>query len=432
MTLSDYVSENNIKYLLVNFTDLLGVLRSKLVPVTALSQLEQDGAAFAGFAAHFNLSPADPDIIVRPDVNSITILPWKPEVAWITGAVEMDGKLLEQSPRNILAKCIKRAEDLGFVFQSGVEAEFFLLDKNGENISDHLDNQIKPCYDQLALMRRYDLIKKICDAMQVLGWQPYQNDHEDALGQFEMNWTYSDSMTTADRHAFFRFMVKTLAESEGYRATFMPKPFQNLTGNGCHIHCSLWDKKKATNLFTDSSGELGLSKVAYQFIAGLLRNASALTAITNPSINSYKRLHSVSTNSGSTWSPRRISYSGNNRTHMIRIPDHNRFELRLADGAANPYLLQASVLTAGLAGIEMNLSPGPRQDGNSYLEADNQNTEILPSTLSEALVLLSKNSVFGDYLGKSFLAGFNVIKTDEINRFRASVSDWERKNTLDI
>ena len=216
--------------------------------------------------------------------------------------------------------------------------------------------QDKPCYDQSALMRRYDVITEICDAMLALGWKPYQNDHEDANGQFEMNWEYDDALVTADRHSFFKFMVKSIAEKHGLRATFMPKPFANLTGNGCHAHVSLW--KGDDNLFADQTGELGLSSLGYHFIGGIIHSADALCALTNPTVNSYKRINAPRTVSGATWSPNTVTYSGNNRTHMIRIPDSGRFELRLPDGAANPYLLQAGILAAGLDGIQNKRSPG--------------------------------------------------------------------------
>ena len=188
-------------------------------------------------------------------------------------------------------------------------------------------------------MRQYDLIKQICDSMIQLGWKPYQNDHEDANGQFEMNWNYSNCLQTADRHVFFKFMVKTISEKYGLRATFMPKPFENLTGNGCHAHVSLW--KGSTNIFLDTGDRFGLSKIAYNFLAGILYSAESLCAFFNPTINSYRRINAPPTESGASWSPSSITYTGNNRTHMIRIPDSGRFELRLMDGSANPYLLQA-------------------------------------------------------------------------------------------
>ena len=254
--------------------------------------------------------------------------------------------------------------------KTGVECEYFIILPDGSAISDARDSQDKPCYDQSALMRRYEVISAICDAMQELGWGPYQNDHEDANGQFEMNWAYDDALVTADRHAFFKFMVKTIAERHGLRATFMPKPFGHLTGNGCHIHASFWDKDGVKNLFYDAKGELGLSKLAYHFLGGVLHSAEALCALFNPTVNSYKRLNAQTTLSGATWAPNAISYAGNNRTHMVRIPDPGRFEFRLMDGAANPYLMQAGLLAAGLDGIQAKRDPGKRLDINMYTDGE--------------------------------------------------------------
>jgi glutamine synthetase len=259
----------------------------------------------------------------------------------------------------------QRAAALGYQLRSGVEAEFFLLQSDAAAIADPADTQEKPCYDQLALMRRYPLIAALLTGMEELGWGPYQADHEDANGQFELNWTFADAVTTADRHAFFKVMVKSLAEAQGLRASFMPKPFGALTGNGCHTHLSLWDSAGA-NAFHDPAGELGLSALAYHFLGGLIAHAPALCCLTNPTVNSYRRLAAPPTHSGATWSPAGISYSANNRTHMVRIPDDQRLELRLPDGAAHPYLLQAAVLAAGLDGIERRLDPGPRQDNDNY------------------------------------------------------------------
>ena len=219
-------------------------------------------------------------------------------------------------------------------------------------ISDAADQQTKPCYDQQALMRRYDVVAEICDAMVALGWKPYQNDHEDANGQFEMNWEYDSALRTADKHAFFKYMVKSIAEKHGLRATFMPKPFsQSHRQRLPHARFAVVDKG-GSNVFEDDKGELGLSQTAYHFIGGVMHSAEALCAISNPMVNSYKRINAPPTLSGATWSPNTVTYAGNNRTHMIRIPDAGRFELRLADGAANPYLLPAAVLAAGLDGIK--------------------------------------------------------------------------------
>jgi glutamine synthetase len=266
--------------------------------------------------------------------------------------------------------------------------------------------------------------------MLTLGWNPYQNDHEDANGQFEMNWDYADALVTADRHAFFKFMVKSIAEKHGLRATFMPKPFASLTGNGCHTHVSLW--KGGKNLFADPKGELGLSKLGYQFIAGLLQSAEAMAAITNPTVNSYKRINAPRTTSGATWSPNSVTYTGNNRTHMIRIPDDGRFEFRLPDGAANPYLLQASIVAAGLDGIRNAREPGKRLDINMYTHGDTvKNAKKLPLNLLDALRSFEKSPVLKHALGTEFIAAYTRLKTDEWNDYTRQLTDWERQTTLD-
>ena len=338
--------QKKIKYFLISFVDLFGVLRSKLVPAHAIKEMQNAGAGFAGFAAWLDMTPADSDMFGIPDPDSLIQLPWNKEVGWLASDLWMNGKPVDASPRVMLKNQIKKLNKQNLTMKSGVECEYFLISPDGNSIADQRDTQSKPCYDQSALMRRYDLIKEICDCMIEMGWGPYQNDHEDANGQFEMNWDYSDCLKTADRHAFFKFMVKTIAEKHGLRATFMPKPFGNLTGNGCHAHVSVWQGSK--NKFLDNKDKLGLSKMAYNFLGGVIKNASSLSAFFNPTINSYRRINAPPTKSGASWSPSSISYTGNNRTHMIRIPDPGRFELRLMDGSANPYLLQASVLAAGL------------------------------------------------------------------------------------
>ena len=366
--LDKVAKSEGIKYFLISFVDLFGVLRSKLVPARAIGQMQEDGAGFAGFAAWLDMTPAHPDMFSVPDPDSLIQLPWKPEVAWLAGDLWMDGKPVEASPRVALKRQIEKMAAQDLYMKSGVECEYFLINSDGTAIADDRDTQEKPCYDQAALMRRFDIISEICDCMIDFGWNPYQNDHEDANGQFEMNWDYDDALITADRHVFFKFMVKTIAENHGLRATFMPKPFPNLTGNGCHAHVSVWDKSGSVNKFLDDGDEMGLSKLAYQFLGGVMHNADSLAAIFNPTVNSYKRIDATVTLSGATWSPNAISYSGNNRTHMVRIPDPGRFELRLMDGAANPYLLQAGVLAAGLDGIANQRDPGQRLDINMYTE----------------------------------------------------------------
>jgi glutamine synthetase type III len=427
----DIAKQQGIRYFLISFVDLFGTMRAKIVPASAIDTVAKSGAGFAGFAVWYDMTPADPDILATPEADSLIRLPWKPEVAWVASDLVMGGADVAQNPRQVLKRVVAAAASEGFELKTGVECEYFMIAPDGASISDAADQQSKPCYDQQALMRRYDVVAEICDAMVSLGWKPYQNDHEDANGQFEMNWEYDTALRTADRHAFFKFMVKSIAEKHGLRATFMPKPFSNLTGSGCHVHASLWSKD-GRNVFEDANGELGLSETAYHFIGGVMQHAEALCAFTNPTVNSYKRINAPPTLSGATWSPNTVTYAGNNRTHMIRIPDPGRFELRLADGAANPYLLQAAILIAGLDGIRNKRDPGKRLDINMYTEGHKaKNAKKLPLNLLDALRALEKSSVFKAGLGEDVLASYLKLKYDDWNTYSRHLTEWERQTTLD-
>ncbi len=436
--LSKIAKKNNIKYFLISYVDFFGVLRSKLVPSQVIKKMQLDGAGFAGFATYLDMTPADPDMVSIPDPSSLIQLPWQPDVGWLAGDLWMNGKPVSSSPRIMLKNQIERLKRKKLSLKTGVECEFFLISQDGRSIVDEKDIAFKPCYDQSALMRKYDLIKEICDCMIKLGWGPYQNDHEDANGQFEMNWDYSDCLTTADRHVFFKFMVKTLAEKNGMRATFMPKPFVNKTGNGCHAHVSLWNSK-GKNEFLDTTDKLGLSKSGYHFIGGIINSAEALSAWFNPTINSYKRINAPVTDSGATWSPNTITYSGNNRTHMIRIPDSGRFELRLMDGSANPYLLQAGIIAAGIDGMEHKINPGKPEFINMYEESHKaKNAKKLPRNLEIALNKLSKNKMMNTSFTSETIKSYIKLRKKEIDLFKSSktsnkkgITDWEKINTLD-
>ena len=384
------------------------------------------------------MTPADSDMFAIPDPDSLIQLPWNKEVGWLASDLWMNGKPVDASPRVMLKKQIKKLSELGYSMKSGVECEYFLISPDGNTIADNRDTQSKPCYDQSSLMRRYELIKEICDCMIEMGWGPYQNDHEDANGQFEMNWDYSDCLKTADRHTFFKFMVKTIAEKHDLRATFMPKPFENLTGNGCHAHISLWKGKK--NIFLDIHDKLGLSKTAYNFLGGIMKHASSLSTFFNPTINSYRRINAAPTKSGATWSPSSISYTGNNRTHMIRVPDPGRFELRLMDGSANPYLLQASVLAAGIEGLSKRINPGKPLFCNMYEDYKKYpNLSKLPNELKDSLDKIENNKEMNKAFGKEVIKSYVKLRTSELKDFNDNekfdkskpITKWERQNTLD-
>jgi glutamine synthetase len=418
-----------IRYFLISFTDLFGTQRAKLVPAAAIGAMQKSGAGFAGFATWLDMTPAHPDVFAIPDPDTLVQLPWRPEVGWLVADPWMDGKPVEHAPRNVLKRLIAATKKHGDM-KTGVECEFFLISPDACDVSDAADRQAKPCYDQAAVMRRYDVIRDICDGMLTLGWKPYQCDHEDANGQFEMNWEYDDALITADRHAFFKYMAKSIAEKHGYRATFMPKPFMKLTGNGCHAHVSLW--RRGQNLFADKGDALGVSAAGYSFIGGVMHNAEALCALTNSTVNSYKRINAPVTTSGSTWSPNTVTYAGNNRTHMIRIPEAGRFELRLPDGAANPYLLQAGILAAGIDGLVVGRDPGKRLDIDMYTESHKAaGAKTLPLNLPDALRALESSSVMATALGDEFIAAYLKLKRAEWAAYAQHLSQWELDNTLD-
>ena len=440
--LAEFAKEKGVKYFMISYTDLFGGQRAKLVPTQAIADMQEEGAGFAGFATWLDFTPAHPDMLAVPDPNSAIQLPWKPEVAWVAGNCVMEGEDVAQAPRNVLRRLIDEAAAEGMHVKTGIEAEFFLLSPDGSQISDEYDTASKPCYDQQAVMRRYDVIKEICDYMLELGWGPYQNDHEDANGQFEMNWEFDDALATADKHSFFKFMTKSVAEKHGFRATFMPKPIEGLTGNGCHAHISVWDapgSESKINVFattpsTDSqTSELGLSEKGRHFLGGIMKHASALAAITNPTVNSFKRINAPRTMSGATWAPNSVTWTGNNRTHMVRVPGPGRFELRLADGATNPYLLQAVIIAAGLSGVRSKADPGKRYDLDMYAQGHTvRGAPKLPLNMLDALRAYDKDKGLKEAMGKQFSDAYLKLKMEEWNSFVSHFSSWEKDNTLDI
>lgn len=438
--LAAFAQKKGVKYFMISFTDLFGGQRAKLVPAAAISDMVVEGAGFAGFATWLDMTPAHPDMLAVPDPSTVIQLPWRPEVAWVAANCVMEGQEVAQAPRNVLRKLVARAADKGLRVKTGIEAEFFLLTPEGDQISDPADTAVKPCYDQQAVMRRYDVIAEVCDYMLDLGWGPYQNDHEDANGQFEMNWEFDDALVTADRHSFFKFMVKSVAEKHGLRATFMPKPIEGLTGNGCHAHISVWDMDGTTNAFAtdpDPAGgptaELGLSEQGAQFLGGIMKHAEALAAITNPTVNSYKRINAPRTLSGATWAPNTVTWTGNNRTHMVRVPGPGRFELRLPDGATNPYLLQSVIIAAGLSGIDSAANPGPRHDIDMYAEGHTvTDAPKLPLNLLDAIRWFDADEELKQMLGNEFSSSYVKMKMQEWTDYMTHFSQWERDNTLDI
>ncbi|CAE8609061.1 unnamed protein product [Polarella glacialis] len=440
-----------IEFFIVCFVDVFGVLRSKMVPAEAINFIQKEGAGFAPMATWHDYGPECADMTAIPDASTLIQVPFQKDLGFVIGDLYIEGQKVQDSPRWVLKDVIAKAAAEGYEFKTGVEPEFFLLSEADIlAISDTKDTERKPCYETQALMRRYAVLKEIMNALNAAGFGIYQCDHEDANGQFEINWHYSDCLTTADRYVFFKFVAKTLAEKHGFKATFMPRPFAELTGSGCHCHCSLW--KEGQNVFAQGNADsvpvdeeefpagvekLGLSVLGCRFMGGVLTKAPAYCAMTNPTVNSYKRLAGAITSSGSTWAPNRVSFSGNNRTNMVRVLPE-RFEVRLADGAVNPYLMPAILLAAGLWGLKTLPSTKPfyfDPKVNMFLIPDDSpliaSVPRLPANLLDALRSLEADPDMKDFLGEKMIASFLRLKKAEWKEYMAHLSSWELRNTLD-
>ena len=437
--------EKNIKFFLMSFVDMHGTPRAKLVPAENLADVLEGAAGFAGFAVDgVGQEPHDPDLSCVPQADSTVFpLPWKPGLAWIAGNLQMDGRNWDYCPRAILTRTLEEARSKGFSLKTGVEPEFFLVDKKPDGtlgVADAGDTLAKPCYGQLSLLRNADFLTTLITHLNDLDYGVYQNDHEDANGQFEINWRFGDALKTADQVSFFKFMVKALAEERGLCATFMPKPFAHLTGSGAHHHLSLWDADGKDNLFLDKSDPRGLSSVALSFLGGLLAHAKGLCALTAPSVNSYKRFGARSPRSGATWAPVFIAHGGNNRTMMVRVPAPGRLEYRTADNSSNPYLAAAGLLAAGMDGIARGLKVDSGRDGNLFLlsasQAEAQGIELLPANLGEALDKLEKDEILCNALGSDYAAAFLETKRAEWDDYQEmtakSVTSWEMQRYLGV
>jgi glutamine synthetase len=434
--------ERGIEFYLAQFVDLYARPSAKLVPAASLDDLVRDGAGFAGFAAgEIGQVPSDPDIAALPDLDSFTPLPWEPSLARFACDVLVDGEPWPYDPRTILRNQLARARELGYELKIGLELEYFLVrrrDDGSIEVADPLDDLEKPCYDLRALTRNLDFLTTVSRYVNELGWGNYANDHEDANGQFEQNFTYADALTSCDRAIFFRYMVHALAQQRGLLATFMPKPFTHLTGNGCHFHMSLW--RDGENAFLDENDPrgLGLSETAYHFIGGVAAHARAASAVTAPTVNSYKRLKRGTTASGATWSPVWISYGYNNRTQMLRIPGPGRIEDRTIDGSCNPYLAATVVLAAGLDGIARRLDPGEPNTENlyevPYAELVGRGLQTLPANLLEATLELEADAVLREALGRGreedYVDYYARVKREEWLRYHEQVTAWELREYL--
>jgi glutamine synthetase len=440
------IRERGIEFLFAQFVDMHGKPSAKLVPAHHIDDLLTEGAGFAGFAAgDIGQGPHDPDMIAIPDPKTLTILPWQPNVARFACDVTVEGEPWPYCPRTILRNMLARTKELGYELKMGAELEYFLVRRREDGsieVADQLDTLDLPCYDMRALTRNLDFVSQVSQAVTGMGWDNYATDHEDANGQFEQNFQYDDALVTCDRAVFYRYMVESLAQQRGLIATFMPKPFAHLTGNGCHFHVSLWSGGE--NVFDRDPAEdprgLGLSELAYQFIGGLKANAKAYIAVTAPTVNSYKRLVVGAPTSGATWAPAYVSYGYNNRTQMLRIPTAGRIEDRTVDGSCNPYLAATAMLAAGLDGIDRELDAGEPNSANLYemseAERSELGIELLPANLLDAVRELEKNEVLRDAFGKTrdgdYIDYFAKVKRKEWRAAHEQITQWELDRYLQL
>lgn len=438
ISLADIAKAHNVRFLLATFVDMTGKPCAKLVPVEAADELENGAMGFAGYAAGLiGQKQQDPDLVAVPDLASFTPIPFiKEGLAIIHCDPHVDGKPWPYAPRIILKNTLARLAGKGMQAKVGAEVEYFLVNKNPDgslSTADVRDDSPRPCYDARGVTRMYEHLTSISEAMNGLGWGNYANDHEDAAGQFEQNFNYADALTTADRVVTLRYILNILAEQRGMTATFMPKPFTDRTGTGLHFHLSLWSGGDALFPGNDDGSDdggrgLGLSDLAYSFIGGILDHAPALQAFLAPTVNSYKRSGATTSSSGATWSPRKASFGGNDRTHMIRVPDNKRIELRSGDGSANPYLAIATAIEAGLDGVANGINPGsPSGPGESQPDA-----HLLPATLLHAVEALRRDPVMLSSLSGDETIGsyYADAKEEEFLAWHNQVSDWEIRTYL--
>ncbi|MFN3987676.1 MAG: type III glutamate--ammonia ligase [Rhodocyclaceae bacterium] len=438
MEARQFLADNKVKYILAQFVDIHGTAKTKSVPVAHFDEILANGAGFAGFAVWgLGIEPHGPDFMAVGDLPTLSLVPWQPGYARIVCDGHVNGKPWDYDTRVTLKKQLKRLEARGLTFYTGLEPEFSVLrrDETGHIVPcDPTDGLAKPCYDYKGLSRSSAFLERLVDCLIAAGIDVYQIDHEDANGQFEINYTYADCLKSCDQYTFFKMAASEIANEMGLICSFMPKPFANRPGNGMHMHMSLGDGH--SNLFEDPSDPRGLdlSPLAYHFLAGVLAHAPALAALCAPTVNSYKRLVVGRSLTGATWAPAYISYGDNNRSSMVRIPG-GRLEMRLPDGSCNPYLATAAVIAAGLDGIDRKLDPGEPHNVNLYAlspaELKAAGIGVLPQNLHEALTALERDETIRDALGP-VADEFLSLKHMEWVEYMRHVSDWEIKSYLEF
>ena len=435
--LAKRLAEQGVRYAMASYVDIHGRIKGKFVPLNHLDRMLGGSELYTGAALDgVPQDISDNEVAAMPDIDSVIQCPWNPQLAWFASDLYLDGAPFEACSRVILKKQTAAAAAMGYTFNLGIETEFFLFrdsEDGGFAPLSARDNLGKPCYDPCALMDNLPIIDELVSAMNSLGWDVYSFDHEDAVGQFETDFTYTDALNMADRFTFFRMMANEIARKHGAFASFMPKPFADRTGSGAHYNMSLADLSTGVNLFEpqgDDQHDIGVSTLAYHFIAGVLKHARAICAVIAPTVNSYKRLVRQGSMSGSTWAPVFCCYGSNNRTNMVRIPDvGGRVECRAADISCNPYLGSALILAAGLEGIRDKLDPGAPHHENMYNYSDAEiaarNIQFLPQSLDQALDAFEADPLGREVFGERMFNAFIEFKRAEWRSYHDTISRWE-------
>ncbi len=435
------LAQAGVRYCAASYVDMHGISKAKLVPIAHHAEMLRGSELFTGAALDgVPQSVHEDEVAAMPDPASCILLPWSPDVAWFASDLAFRGAPFAACSRGILKRQLARAAALDLRFDLGMEAEFFVF-RAGEDGSyaplsgrPHL---AKPCYDLSRLLDNLPWMDELVQAMNGLGWDVFSFDHEDGIGQFEIDFRYADALTMADNYVFFRMMAGEIARRHGAFASFMPKPFADRTGNGAHFNMSLADRQSGENRFgaTEDPRGAGLSALGYRFIAGVLAHLPAICAVVAPTVNSYKRLIKQGSASGFTWAPVLCCYGNNNRTNALRIPlAGGRVELRAADSACNPYLGAAMVLAAGLEGIEKGLDPGAPNTENMYLKTPQELAALgirtLPATLGEAVSAFAEDPLGAEVFGAAMREAWIAYKSEEWTSYLHHVSDWEKERYL--
>ncbi|MDC8759584.1 type III glutamate--ammonia ligase [Janthinobacterium fluminis] len=429
-----------VRFVFAQFTDIHGAAKGKLIPLAQLADIVHPGAGFSGpsiWGTGLPRTGARSEYYGRADLGTLHAMPWLPGHARVVLDGHVAGAPFELCPRQMLRRQVERLAARGWTLNAGLEPEFFLLQKGACGIEAEPGDRLeKPSYDSKSLLRRRGFLEKLAASLDACGLQVFQIDHEDAGGQFEVNYRYADALKAADNFMLFKMAAHHIAEEEGLIFSMMPKPFADRPGSGLHFHLSL-DDAEGRPVFAsvgDDARGLGLSPTAYHFMAGLLCHAPALAALCAPTVNSYKRLMCGASLSGTSWAPAFIGYGDNNRTSVARVVCR-RIEWRLPDSAANPYLALAAVIAAGLDGVERGLDPGAPLNHDLYDMTDAERAArglaLLPQNLGAALDALCRDGVLAAALGQTFVDEYAKLKNAEWIEYGQQVSAWETARYLE-